>query len=89
MTRMPAFAKSFACRWRIVQTDSWDNDFLNLVQEAHVTFQGSSDGEISFGALRGFLDVRYGSRDGSACAEFSWEGNDEKDPAFSRGWATI
>ena len=36
--------------------DTWDNDFLDLVEEAHVTFQGRSDGEIIFGALTGFLD---------------------------------
>ena len=28
-----------------------------------------------------------GARDGSACAEFSWEGQD--DPACGRGWAMI
>ena len=38
---------------------------------------------------KGFLDVRYGSRDGSACAEFSWEGQDENDPACGRGWVMI
>ncbi|MGY4257811.1 hypothetical protein ACVI1L_004879 [Bradyrhizobium sp. USDA 4516] len=40
------------------------------VEEAHLTFQGKSDGEIAFGALKG-LDVRYGTRNGSACADFS------------------
>jgi hypothetical protein len=89
MARVPAFAKAFAGRWRIVEMDTWDNAFLALVEEAHITFQGGSDGEIIFGALRGFLDVRHGSRDGSACAEFSWEGNDEGDPACGRGWTTI
>jgi hypothetical protein len=69
MAKVPAFAKAFAGRWRIVEMDTWDNDFLDLVEEAHITFQGGSDGEIVFGALTGFLDVRYGSRDGSACAE--------------------
>lgn len=54
--------------------DTWDNDFLDLVEEAHLGFEGATDGEIAFGALKGFLDVRYGARDGSACAEFSWEG---------------
>jgi hypothetical protein len=53
------------------------------------TFEGKSDGEIVFGALKGFLDVRYGARDGSACAEFSWEGHDENDPACGRGWVII
>ena len=66
--------------------DVWDNDFLDLIEEAHLTFKGAADGEIAFGALKGFLDVRYGARDGSACAEFSWEGHDENDPACGRRW---
>jgi hypothetical protein len=86
MAKVPAFAKAFAGRWRIVEMDVWDNDFLDLVEEAHLTFKGAADGEIAFGALKGFLDVRYGARDGSACAEFSWEGHDENDPACGRGW---
>ena len=61
--------------------DVWDKDFLDLVETAHLTFKGAVDGEIAFGALKGFLDVRYSTRDGSACAEFSWEGNDENNPA--------
>jgi len=89
MAKSSAVAKAFIGRWRIVETDVWDNDFLDEVEEAHITFQGGSDGEIAFGALSGSLDVRYGSRDGSACAEFSWEGFDENDAASGRGWATL
>ena len=89
MAKVPGFAKAFAGRWRIVEMDNWDSDFLDLVEEAHLTFGGKSDGEIAFGALRGFLDVRYGARDGSACAEFSWERHDENDPVSGRGWAMI
>lgn len=40
-------------------------------------------------ALKGFLDVRYGIRDRSACVEFSWEGHDENDPVCGRGWVMI
>ena len=87
MAKLPAFAKAFAGRWRIVEMDVWDKDFLDLVETAHLTFKGAADGEIAFGALKGFLDVRYGTRDGSASAEFSWEGNDENDPASGRGTA--
>ncbi|UGY16972.1 hypothetical protein HAP48_0005765 [Bradyrhizobium septentrionale] len=89
MAKVPGFAKAFAGRWRIVEMANWDGDFLDLVEQAHLTFTGKSDGEIAFGALKGFLDVRYGARDGSACAEFSWEGHDENDPACGRGWAMI
>ena len=89
MAKVPAFARAFVGRWRIVEMDVWGNDFLDLVEEAHLTFTGEADGEIAFGALKGFLDVRYGSRDGAACAEFSWEGYDENDRACGRGWAAI
>ena len=70
MAKPPAFTKAFAGCWRIVEMDVWDKDFLDLVETAHLTFKGAADGEIAFGALKGFLDVRYGTRDGSASAEF-------------------
>lgn len=53
MAKVPGFAKAFAGRWRIVEMDVWDNDFLDLVEESHLTFKGSADGEIAFGALKG------------------------------------
>jgi hypothetical protein len=89
MTRVPSFTKAFIGSWRIVEMDNWDDDILDLNEEAHLTFRGAAAGEIAFGALKGFLDVRYGARDGSACAEFSWEGHDDRDPAFGRGWVTL
>jgi hypothetical protein len=89
MAKVPAFAKAFAGRWRIVEMDVWDNDVLDEVAEAHITFKGSADGEIAFAALSGDLDVRYGTRDGSACAEFSWEGSDDNQPLCGRGWVTL
>ena len=57
---MPRFAKASAGRWRIVEMDNWGRRFLDL-EEAHLTFEGKSDGEIAFGAIKGFLDVRYGT----------------------------
>ena len=54
MAKVPGFAKAFAGHWRIVEMDNWESDFLDLVEEAHLTFDGKSDGEIAFGALKGF-----------------------------------
>jgi len=62
IAKVPGFAKAFAGRWRIVEMDNWDSDFLDLVEQAHLTFAGKSTGEIAFGTLKGFLDVRYGAR---------------------------
>jgi hypothetical protein len=53
------------------------------------TVETGKDGEIAFVAVKGFLDVRYGARDGAACAEFSWEGTNDGDEAGGRGWVTL
>src|ERR1700752_3196785 len=42
MAKVPAFAKAFAGRWRIVEMDVWDNDFLDLVETAHLITQRTS-----------------------------------------------
>ncbi len=89
MARMAALAKPFAGRWRIVEMDVWGKDDLDLVEEAFIAFTGASDGEIAFIAVTGGLDVRYGTRDGAAFAEFSWQGFDENDEASGRGWARM
>jgi hypothetical protein len=52
-------------------------------------FEGDNDGAFAFGAVKGWFHVRYGARDGSACAEFSWERFNDADPACGRGWAAL
>src|SRR5215213_3474588 len=82
-------AKAFKGRWRISEMDVWDNDYLDLVEPAHIVFESENDGAFVFGTVKGWLDVRYGARDGSACAEFSWEGLNDTDPACGRGWVIL
>ena len=53
----------------------WDE--IDLAGSAHVTFSGKDHGKLAFLAVEADLDVRYGSRDGADCAEFSWEGFDD------------
>lgn len=89
MARRPELTNAFAGQWRIVEMDGWSNDVLDLGEKAHITFEGTSSGEIAFVAVKGFLDVRYGSRDAATYAEFSWQGFDDADETCGRGWATI
>jgi hypothetical protein len=84
--RIPSLARAFAGRWRIAEMDQWED--LDLLGPAHITFS-DEDGELSFAAVEAELDVRYGSRDGAACAEFSWEGSDDGSPVSGRGWAVM
>ena len=48
MAKVPAFAKAFAGRWRIVEMDVWE-DLIDEVEEAHITFGPGGHGEIAFG----------------------------------------
>ena len=85
--RAPGFARAFAGRWRITEMDEWDE--IDLLGSAHITFSGKDGGELVFIAVEAALDVRYGARDGAACAEFTWEGFDDGSPASGRGWAVL
>ena len=85
--RAPGFARAFAGRWRITEMDEWDE--IDLLGSAHIAFTGKDSGELAFIAIEADLDVRYGARDGAACAEFSWEGFDDGSPASGRGWAAF
>jgi hypothetical protein len=88
MTRCaPGFARAFAGRWRITEMDEWDE--IDLLGSAHIAFTGKDSGELAFIAIEADLDVRYGARDGAACAEFSWEGFDDGSPASGRGLAAF
>ena len=81
--RTPAFARAFAGRWRIAEMDQWED--IDLLGPAHITFVGKDSGELVFAAVEADPDVRYGSRDGAACAKFSWEGSDDNTHVSGRG----
>ena len=89
MRRKSPFAAAFKGRWRIAEMDMLASDDLDLAEPAHLTFSGAADGDMTFGALSAMLDVRYGARDGAACAEFTWQGFDEDSPVCGRGWAAL
>lgn len=85
--RVPGFARAFAGRWWITEMDEWDE--IDLLGSAYIAFTGKEGGELVFIAIEADLDVRYGARDGAACAEFSWEGFDDGTPTTGRGWAAL
>ena len=67
--------------------DEWDE--IDLLGSAHIMFSGKDGGQLVFIAIEADLDVRYGARDGAACAEFSWERFDDGGLASGRGWAAL
>jgi hypothetical protein len=55
----------------------------------HFTFRKDGTGEFQFGVVQGEMDCRVETLDGNDRIEFSWEGEQEMDPASGRGWAMI
>jgi hypothetical protein len=72
-------------RWRIVEADLWDRDFLDLTQPAMMTIEVSGRGEIVFGAVQAGLDLEY-SR---TAVFFTWAGFDEMDEVSGSGSAEL
>ena len=62
-------------RWRIVEADLWDRDYLDLVAPATMTIGADGHGEIAYGALQASLALES-SR---SIVFFTWAGFDEMD----------
>jgi hypothetical protein len=82
---MPSRKGPLLGKWRIVEMELWDTDFVDMLEPAYIAFEAKGGGAFVFGAVRGDLDCRYGP-DG---VRFTWEGFDEMDPAFGAGSAKL
>ena len=76
-------------RWRIVQTETWDREALDLVVPAHVTFGPNGMGEMQLIAIGASIDYRVKEGDSAPVVEFSWSGFDEMDATSGRAWARV
>lgn len=72
-------------RWRIVEADMWDRDYLDLCGPAMMTIAEDGHGEIAFGAIQASLDIEY-SRESIG---FAFEGFDEMDEVRGDGSAEL
>ena len=72
-------------RWRIVEADLWDRDYLDLCGPATIVIGAEGRGEITFGAMQATLDIEY-SR---SSIGFAWTGFDEGDEISGEGTAEL
>lgn len=73
-------------KWRLVEMEQWDQEFVDLVEPGFIAFQKNGRGEMQFGAVNLDLDWEMGENDR---IEFSFEGFDEGDEVMGRGWARL
>jgi|SRR5882724_7631875 len=79
----------FEGRWRITSMEMWSQDVVDAEVEGFVEFGPNGLGSFQFAYVSGDIDYRDSTRDGKPSVEWSWDGNDEMDPAKGRGWAVI
>jgi hypothetical protein len=72
-------------RWRIVEADIWNRQYLDLCVAATIIIQANGRGEIAFGAMQAGLDIEYSQ----ASVGFTWEGFDEMDEVSGDGSAEL
>jgi hypothetical protein len=78
---MTASKKPIIGRWRITSMELWDTDFIDMLEPGFIRFDAGGGGEFAFGAIHGGLHCRYGP----SSIRFTWQGNDEMDPASGDG----
>jgi len=81
--------KSLIGRWRIVEMEQWDKDYIDMLVPGHITIGKDGTGTFHFGAVEAEVDCRDESIGGVERLEFSFEGEDEGDQVCGRGWAQI
>jgi hypothetical protein len=79
----------FTGRWRIVSMSAWDKEFIEEEEEGYFEFDQTNNGQFHFGYVHGQMNWRLTTQDGDAAVEWTWDGNDEMDPAQGRGWAVM
>ena len=81
--------KVFLGNWRIIETELWEREDLNMVAPATLSLNPKGVGQIAFIAIEAQLDYRVVMRDGLPGVEFSFQGFDEGDEVTGRGWAIL
>jgi hypothetical protein len=72
-------------KWRIIQTDLWEADYLDMLEPAFIEFKRDGLGEFRFGCVIGGLDCHYMAH----AAHFTWQGSDEMDEVCGDGVALL
>ena len=72
-------------KWRIVEADLWDSEYLDMLEPAFIAFNKDGRGEFHFGCVNAGLDCEYSA----TTAHFTWQGFDEMDEVSGDGFAQV
>lgn len=72
-------------KWRLLEADLWDADYLNMSGPAFIEFKRDERGEIRFGCVMATLECTYSP----STVHFDWHGFDEMDEVDGDGFAEL
>ena len=75
--------------WHILEMEQWDEDYFNMEVQAYVRIGSNGIGDFQFGLVSGELDGEVIKSGNLERFEFTWNGQDENDPAFGSGWLKL
>ncbi len=82
--------KQFLRKWRIINMDQWENDYIDEVEPGFIEFnKKSTSGDLHFGYIYADIDYRINENDDEPVIEFTFQGNDEGNEIRGRGKAKI
>ncbi len=87
---------SFLERWRITDMEMWGQDYMDMEVKAFIEFEPGDIGHFQFGLVQGYMDCRFGERDGKSTAVrhlisrlIRQQEADTGDPIHARGVGAI
>lgn len=79
----------FAGTWHIYEMEMWNGDYFNMEVQAYTKIDAKGLGDFQFGLVSGQIDGEIVKDGADERFEFTWEGNDECDPASGSGWLRL
>lgn len=83
------FKQNSIGKWRITGMSDWDKEYCDMEVPAYIKIEKNLMGDFQFGLVSGQIDGRIVKRQGGEFFEFTWDGNDECDPASGSGWLML
>lgn len=80
---------AFIGTWHIYEMEMWDEDYFNMEVQAYIEVRADNTGNFQFGLVSGYLDGYLEQEPEEERFVFTWEGQDEMDPATGSGWMRL
>ncbi|ODS39649.1 MAG: hypothetical protein A7316_04885 [Candidatus Altiarchaeales archaeon WOR_SM1_86-2] len=79
----------FTGTWHIYEMEMWDMDYSDMDVRAYIRIKPNGLGDFQFGLVSGGIDGKVVDYADEKRFEFTWDGNDECDPACGSGWVKL